>query len=238
MAFPPRAPMLTAAQIQRFRSDGFLCLQRLIDPAVALRVRERYPSLFAGKFETAFAVLCALHHPLTHYAVIQRKLGAALEGFPDHFHFVDGFAAVGSGSAEDTPIATLWDSIQKYLAVRPGPGLIIVDDLTTLGCLAPRGAVLRFAWALVTVARLHGYTVLLLAANDVPEEEHLVAQLRHLAAVHCDVTALASGYSRDVSGLFTVTVRDEATLRRTTRELQYKALDNTVRVVPRGSVGK
>jgi len=187
---------------------------------------------------SAFAVLCALHHPLTHYAVIQRKLGAALEGFPDHFHFVDGFAAVGSGSAEDTPIATLWDSIQKYLAVRPGPGLIIVDDLTTLGCLAPRGAVLRFAWALVTVARLHGYTVLLLAANDVPEEEHLVAQLRHLAAVHCDVTALASGYSRDVSGLLTVTVRDEATLRRTTRELQYKALDNTVRVVPRGSVGK
>ena len=45
-----------------------------------------------------------------------------------------------------------------------------------------------------------GVCVLILMGNDVPEEAHLVNMLRHISVAHFDVTALASGYSRDVTG--------------------------------------
>ncbi len=43
---------LTPEQIARFDEDGFLILDRLIDPADAARVAERYDGLFRGCFET------------------------------------------------------------------------------------------------------------------------------------------------------------------------------------------
>ena len=44
--------MLSAAQIQQFHSVGYLCLPRLIAPDLAIRIRDRFGGLFAGKFET------------------------------------------------------------------------------------------------------------------------------------------------------------------------------------------
>ncbi len=43
---------LTAEQIARFRADGFLIVDRLIDPADADRVAARYAPMFRGEFET------------------------------------------------------------------------------------------------------------------------------------------------------------------------------------------
>jgi ectoine hydroxylase-related dioxygenase (phytanoyl-CoA dioxygenase family) len=43
---------LSEAQIARFNDDGFLILERLIDPADAARVADRFEPLFRGKFET------------------------------------------------------------------------------------------------------------------------------------------------------------------------------------------
>jgi ectoine hydroxylase-related dioxygenase (phytanoyl-CoA dioxygenase family) len=43
---------LSEAQIARFNEDGFLILERLIDPADAGRVADRFEQLFRGKFET------------------------------------------------------------------------------------------------------------------------------------------------------------------------------------------
>ena len=43
---------LTQPQIERFRADGFLVLDRLIDPADAARVAARFERLFRGEFET------------------------------------------------------------------------------------------------------------------------------------------------------------------------------------------
>eukprot|EP00667_Euglena_gracilis_P017450 EG_transcript_18394 len=44
--------MLSASQVQRFQSLGYLLLPRLIQPDLAIRLRDRYEGLFAGKFET------------------------------------------------------------------------------------------------------------------------------------------------------------------------------------------
>ena len=43
---------LTQPQIERFRADGFLVLERLVDPADAARVGARFERLFRGEFET------------------------------------------------------------------------------------------------------------------------------------------------------------------------------------------
>ena len=43
---------LTQPQVERFRADGFLILDRLIDPADAARVAARFERLFRGEFET------------------------------------------------------------------------------------------------------------------------------------------------------------------------------------------
>jgi ectoine hydroxylase-related dioxygenase (phytanoyl-CoA dioxygenase family) len=43
---------LSAAQIARFHDDGFLILERLVDPADAARVAGRFERLFRGEFET------------------------------------------------------------------------------------------------------------------------------------------------------------------------------------------
>jgi len=43
---------LTPQQVDRFQADGFLILDRLIDPADAARVAARYEGLFRGEFET------------------------------------------------------------------------------------------------------------------------------------------------------------------------------------------
>jgi len=43
---------LTQPQVERFRADGFLVLDRLIEPADAARVAARFERLFRGEFET------------------------------------------------------------------------------------------------------------------------------------------------------------------------------------------
>src|SRR4029453_14226230 len=43
---------LSSAQIARFHDDGFLILERLVDPADAARVAGRFERLFRGEFET------------------------------------------------------------------------------------------------------------------------------------------------------------------------------------------
>ena len=43
---------LTPAQVQRFREDGVLIVDRLIEPESADRIAERYEALFRGVFET------------------------------------------------------------------------------------------------------------------------------------------------------------------------------------------
>ncbi len=43
---------LTAEQIARFQEDGFLILERFIDPAEAAKVAARYEDMFRGRFET------------------------------------------------------------------------------------------------------------------------------------------------------------------------------------------
>jgi hypothetical protein len=43
---------LTAAEIERFRADGFLILDRFLDPVVVERARGRFAGLFRGEFET------------------------------------------------------------------------------------------------------------------------------------------------------------------------------------------
>jgi ectoine hydroxylase-related dioxygenase (phytanoyl-CoA dioxygenase family) len=43
---------LSEAQIARFHDDGFLILERLVDPADAARVAGRFERLFRGEFET------------------------------------------------------------------------------------------------------------------------------------------------------------------------------------------
>ncbi len=41
-----------AEQILRFREDGFLVVEKFIEPALARSVAERYAGLFRGEFET------------------------------------------------------------------------------------------------------------------------------------------------------------------------------------------
>jgi hypothetical protein len=43
---------LDDAQVQAFADDGFVIVERIIDPAVAARALARYEELFAGRFET------------------------------------------------------------------------------------------------------------------------------------------------------------------------------------------
>ena len=43
---------LTPAQIARFHQDGFLILDRLVDPADARRVAGRFERMFRSEFET------------------------------------------------------------------------------------------------------------------------------------------------------------------------------------------
>src|SRR5260221_5544387 len=43
---------LSEKQVAQFHADGFLILDRLIDPEAAARVAARYENLFRGKFET------------------------------------------------------------------------------------------------------------------------------------------------------------------------------------------
>ena len=43
---------LSPQQIARFHEDGFLILERFIDPAEAARVAARFERLFRGEFET------------------------------------------------------------------------------------------------------------------------------------------------------------------------------------------
>lgn len=43
---------LSAEEIARFEADGFLILDRFIDPAVAARAAARFEDLFRGRFET------------------------------------------------------------------------------------------------------------------------------------------------------------------------------------------
>ncbi len=43
---------LTEAQVARFHEDGFLVLDRLLDPETAARVAARFEGLFRGEFET------------------------------------------------------------------------------------------------------------------------------------------------------------------------------------------
>jgi ectoine hydroxylase-related dioxygenase (phytanoyl-CoA dioxygenase family) len=43
---------LTQAQVERFREDGFLILDRFLDEATVERARARFPDLFAGRFPT------------------------------------------------------------------------------------------------------------------------------------------------------------------------------------------
>jgi len=45
-------PELSAAQISQFHDDGFLIIDRLIEPDEAARVAARFEPLFRGKFET------------------------------------------------------------------------------------------------------------------------------------------------------------------------------------------
>ncbi|MDD9981310.1 MAG: hypothetical protein OXU81_08150, partial [Gammaproteobacteria bacterium] len=42
----------TPAQVERFRRDGFLVLERLIAPETAARLASRFAPLFRGEFET------------------------------------------------------------------------------------------------------------------------------------------------------------------------------------------
>ena len=42
----------TEAQRRRYAEDGFVVVERLIDPAFAKALEARYDRLFAGKFET------------------------------------------------------------------------------------------------------------------------------------------------------------------------------------------
>ena len=43
---------LTPTQIQRFREDGVLIVDHLVEPELADRIAERYEELFRGVFET------------------------------------------------------------------------------------------------------------------------------------------------------------------------------------------
>ena len=43
---------LTAAQVERFREDGFLVLDRFLEPAAIVPARCRFEKLFRGEFET------------------------------------------------------------------------------------------------------------------------------------------------------------------------------------------
>ena len=43
---------LTADQISKFREDGFLIVDRLIEPELVSHLRERFADIFAGEFET------------------------------------------------------------------------------------------------------------------------------------------------------------------------------------------
>lgn len=50
---PPRSkPFFTATQRARFEEDGFVVVERLIDPTVAHAIRNRFPLLFRGEFDT------------------------------------------------------------------------------------------------------------------------------------------------------------------------------------------
>ena len=43
---------LTPAQVETFAENGFVIVDRIIDPPTAERARDRYEDLFAGRFET------------------------------------------------------------------------------------------------------------------------------------------------------------------------------------------
>jgi len=42
----------TQAQVNKFHEDGFLVVNKLLDPAFACRIRDKFPLLFRGEFET------------------------------------------------------------------------------------------------------------------------------------------------------------------------------------------
>jgi hypothetical protein len=43
---------LDDSQVQAFADDGFVIVERIIDPGLAARALSRYEELFAGRFET------------------------------------------------------------------------------------------------------------------------------------------------------------------------------------------
>eukprot|EP00667_Euglena_gracilis_P020807 EG_transcript_22598 len=181
-------------------------------------------------------LLLAFHHGPAHYEIVQRKLGLPLESFPGRFQYLAGLPA---GTADPLPPLAWVDVVAERAAgLDPElPLLLIIDDLTTLAGSSPPADVAQFLFRMLAWARGRGANLLVVMGNDVPEDEPLLALLRHLAAVHFDAARLASGYSRDVTGLLHVVHCTGPTLAPTSHSLQYKALDSTVRVALRGSAG-
>src|SRR5512138_773670 len=48
----PRLATIGAAEIARFRRDGFLVVERILSTGQIEALRERFPKLFAGRFDT------------------------------------------------------------------------------------------------------------------------------------------------------------------------------------------
>ena len=48
----PHLSALDSAAIDRFRADGFLVVENVLNPDQIATLRERFPQLFAGQFDT------------------------------------------------------------------------------------------------------------------------------------------------------------------------------------------
>eukprot|EP00993_Chasmostoma_nieuportense_P003533 NODE_4243_length_819_cov_59.239884_g4085_i0.p1 GENE.NODE_4243_length_819_cov_59.239884_g4085_i0~~NODE_4243_length_819_cov_59.239884_g4085_i0.p1 ORF type:complete len:252 (+),score=52.32 NODE_4243_length_819_cov_59.239884_g4085_i0:53-757(+) len=182
--------------------------------------------------------LLAFHYPFFHYSCIQKKLGHPLEKLGESFHFID--ACTQASAPQVTPfnpeehLNPLEELEQRLRALSyPEGGLVLIDSLLGLQCLASSSEVLQWLLNLQQWAVAKNLCVVLLTAA---EDQTLVPILRHMATWQLDVCALASGYNRAVSGLLTVRgpaeggeLRPQATL------LQFKVLEHTVKFMAHGT---
>jgi len=200
--------------------------------------------------------LIGFSQTFSHYLNAGHKIGVNLQKYVDskHFVFLDGLQWIYDSfmdekdedssdilsNAEDPhfSLKMLFDLIVQNTSDYEGPSIVLIDDfcsLVSIGISVQTISNFLHYCKTLTFKNDMSFVFLAHADDDDPDNVILHAWLKRYMTLEVNVSALKTGYSRDLSGEMNITRKSQFEYSKMSKKLHFKLFDKGVKFFAPGT---